>query len=244
VTIESVFASKFPGALDEDTFVRTTIESLDPMGFRPDNTLACLATCRDEISQSWAEVVTEYLGRPFVLTGLGGLILAGKTGFGAALSHAPNPDGRERYLFLAGPHMAVGRVGELGLCERSGRSGASTACGALTAVLGELQEGAVGPTDDPEDVELGWLRKRIEASLSGRAVPDLLQLTRLVHDVIVDDMARMLAASVDVSKIDYAVASGIQIHAPGGSNFIQPGKFFAVVEGECRQVERVSEVPK
>ena len=83
MSFDRVLGSTFPGAVDESAFVSATPTALQPLGFSRENTLACLATCRDEISQSWAISVTEAWGYPFSLTGLGGLILAGRVGFGA-----------------------------------------------------------------------------------------------------------------------------------------------------------------
>lgn len=228
--------SIFPEALSEHGFVLATATALEPLGFSPDNSMPCLATCRDEISQSWAEAVNQVWGQAFCLTGLGGLVLAGKTGFGAALSHAPNPGGRERYVFMAGPHIAVGPAGEAGECMRPGRSGLSTACGALAAVLGELKANEIGATDDPDDVEIGWLRRRLGDAAQGREVKDLFELTLLTHDVIAADLDKTLAAVVDTSTTDYAVVTGIQIHASGNRNLIQPKTFYAVVDGKRQEV--------
>jgi hypothetical protein len=243
LSFDRFLGSTFPGAVDESAFVSATSTALQPLGFSRENTLACLATCRDEISQSWAISVTEAWGYPFSLTGLGGLILAGRVGFGAALAHAPNPDGRERYLFLAGPHVAIGTDGEPGVCARPGRSGSSTACGALAAVLKELQADGVGPVNDPDDVEIGWLRQRVSAAAAGREIGDLFDLTVLTHDLIAAELERTLADVVDTSKTDYAVATGIQIHAPGDRNLIQPRAFYANINGERRQVPSNLELP-
>ena len=234
MSFERALESAFPGALPETDFVRSTAAALEPHGFRPDNTMPCVASCRDEISQSWAARVTEVWGAPFCLTGLGGWILAGKTGFGAALAHAPDPDGRERYLFLAGPHIAFGAEGEPGVCRREGRSGPSSACGALAAILGEVQAGTLGATGDPDDLELGALRRSVGKSALESGVSDLISLTHLTHDLIADDLERMLGSVVDTTRTDYAVRTGVQIHLPEGENRIWPGRSFAVVGGVRR----------
>ena len=161
MSFERVLAEHFAGALPEGSFVASVRAALEPHGFRRGNTMPCVASCRDEISQSWAARVDEVWGAPFCLSGLGGLILAGRTGFGAALAHAPNPGGRERYVFFAGPHVAIGPGGEAGLCSREGRSGDSTACGAVAALLGEIEAGRLGATDDADDLELSQLRLRV-----------------------------------------------------------------------------------
>lgn len=222
----------YPGALAESSFVTATSTALEPFGFTRHNTMACLATDRDETCQSWVESVTELWGRPYCLSGLGGLILAGRSGFRAALSHGPNHGGRERYIFIAGPHIAVGPDGEAGVCARRGRAGASIACGALAAILAEIQSDNPGATDDPNDIEMGWLRRKLSAAAAGREISDLYELTALAHDVIADDLERVLAEIIDTNRIDYAVATGTQVHMPGNVNLIQPGIFYAVVNGE------------
>jgi hypothetical protein len=236
MSFDSVCESNFPKALAEADFVRGMASALEPMGFNRNTAMACVASCRDEISQSWAEAATEVWGYPFCLTGLGGLILAGKTGFGAALSHAPNPGGRERYVFMAGPHIAIGEDGAAGVCSRPDRSGPSTACGALAAALKELQSGEIGPIDDADDVEIGWLRRRLGEAAAGKEIGNLFELTHLTHEVIAGDLERLLPQVVDTSTTDYAVATGIQIHAPGNKNMIQPKSFYAVINGERQEV--------
>ena len=147
-------------------------------------------------------------------------------------------------MFLAGPHVAIGADGEPGVCTRPGRSGPSSACGALAAVLKELQAGRGGSVNDPGDIEMGWLRQRISAAASGREIADLVELTVLMHDLIADELERTLADVVDASRTDYAVATGIQIHAPGGRNLIQPRTFYANIDGDRRKVKSEWEIPR
>ena len=161
MTFDTVLRDTFPGAMDELEFVRATQQALQPLGFLRKSTLVCVATCRDEISQSKVDHVRDLWGLSFNLAGLAGMTFAGKTGFGAALHHAPQVGGRERYVFYAGPHVGIGPEGEPGVVEREGRQEPSTACGALLALLGELQGDRLGAENDPDDVEQGLIRQRI-----------------------------------------------------------------------------------
>lgn len=226
----------FPGAVAETEFVRATASALEPIGFDRKSTLPCVATCRDELCQSLVEAVGARWSVPFVLSGLAGLILAGKSGFAAALSHAPDAGGRERYLFVAAPHVAIGAGGEPGLCRRPGRSGTTAACGALAAVLGELEAGSLGSFDDPDDVELSRLRQRVGKPAGESGVADLFALTSTAHDVIRAELESSLAEVVDTARIDYAVATGVQIHGPAGETLFWPGGGYAVVDGARREI--------
>lgn len=59
------------------------------------------------------------------------MLFLGKTGFLAAQHHAPNEEGRERYVYFALPHIGVDAKGEIGRHDRPGRLQPSHACGAL-----------------------------------------------------------------------------------------------------------------
>jgi hypothetical protein len=242
MSFTNVLRDRFPGAMDEREFVRTTQQVLQPHGFMRESTLACVATCRDEISQSKVDHVRALWGHSFNLAGLAGMTFAGKTGFGAALGHAPQVNGRERYVFYAGPHVGIGPDGEPGVVEREGRQDPSMACGALLGLLGELQGNRLGAIHDSDDVEQGLIRKQIGAPLmsSQEALPDLFELTHLTHDVILNNVERILAATIDPSKVDHAVITGIQIHGPGMKNYIQPCVTYAVVDGVRRPVSLAS----
>ena len=51
------------------------------------------------------------------------------------MAHAPVVDGKERYVFWVAPHTALSGDNVHGKVWRPGRAKASTACGALLAVL-------------------------------------------------------------------------------------------------------------
>ena len=75
------------------------------------------------------------------IDGLAGFTAAGLTGLGAGMSHSPtDPNGRERYVFFAMPHIAVDSSGRAGDCIRAGRAGCSHACGALIKLQPKFTE--------------------------------------------------------------------------------------------------------
>jgi hypothetical protein len=86
---------------------------------------------------------------------------SGRTGFKAAMAHAPVVDGKERYVFWVAPHIAFSGNNEVGKVWRPGRAKASTACGALLAVLREIQDGRVNVQLDPGDIEMSLLKQHI-----------------------------------------------------------------------------------
>ena len=217
-------------------------------GSGPTPRLPAWRSAATKSASRWHFTSTVSWGQPFNLAGLAGMIFAGKTGFGAAESHSPNGDERERYVFFAAPHIAIGAGGEPGLCERVHRSGPSSACGALVALLGEIGKGELGPTDDADDVELGLIRQRLGSRLVGTTgldgnAHDLLSLTCSAHDVIREDLERIVATTVDPAKADHAVVTGVQIHGPGGRNYIQPRVAYAVVGGKRQQLPFSQESP-
>ena len=112
------------------------------------------------------------------------------------------------------------------------------------ALLGELQDDRLGAENDPDDVEQGLIRQRIGGPLtcSREVLPDLFGLTHLTHDVILNDIERILAVTVDPRKADHAVITGIQIHGPGMKNYIQPRAMYAVVDGSRRPVALASDI--
>ena len=92
-----------------------------------------------------------------------------------------------------GPHVGIGPGGEPGVVAREGREAPSSACGALLALLGDLEAGLSGVVPDPDDLEQGLIRERIGTKLAGGPTPHLFELTRVTHDTIGGDLERLLA---------------------------------------------------
>eukprot|EP00961_Rhodomonas_salina_P002487 34661-Rhodomonas_salina.1 len=80
------------------------------------------------------------------------MVFCGRTGFKAAMAHAPMVDGKEKYIFWVAPHIALPIHGETGTVYRPGREKPSTACGALLAVLGEMKANKINMHLDPSDL--------------------------------------------------------------------------------------------
>jgi hypothetical protein len=230
-----ILQKHFDRVFREHDFVRGGLEALSPYGFTADNTLACVSLCRDEISSPLAASVREVWGESFNLSGLAGMFFVGRTGLSAAIHHAPRVDRRQRYVFYAVPHIAVGEGDSLGLCRRKGIR-ESNACGALCTFLAELKAGGPSLAMDQDDLEMSLLRLRLVKEIPHGRLPDLLELTRLTQKVIVADLERAIETVLDPETSDYAMLTGIQIHT-GEGNFVQSLPGYVLVRGRREAVE-------
>lgn len=149
----------FPSYLSEEDFIKKTYHTLNTFGFYTNNTLPLACICRDEICQSIINHIHNQWGETFNLASLGAMFIAGKTGLMAAISHAPETEERERYVFYAFPHIAINKNGELGKCARFGIA-ESTACGALICFYNEWHTKNLKPVIDEDDIEISILKKK------------------------------------------------------------------------------------
>ena len=60
-------------------------------------------------------------------------------------------------------------------------------------------------------------------------VPDLLELTRIAQKVILSDLEKAINSVVDITKSDYALITGIQVHGPE-NNYVWPSICYAVID--------------
>jgi hypothetical protein len=223
---------EFPGAIPQDRFVARSYEALGQHGFRAENTIAFASVCRDEITLSLVEDIEKTWGEVFVFSSLGGMLTLGKTGFLAAQQHAPIEDGRERYAYYALPHIAINAQGEFGIYYRPGRQEASHACGALVAFQHELANGSLQLALDPDDLEQSVLKQHLLRKIRYGDVPNLLALTRIAYAAILEELERMIQLTVDSTRSDYGVITGIQIHDPEGRHFVWPGASYVLKDGK------------
>jgi hypothetical protein len=251
MAFEKVIHKYFDRVFTEVDFVKKTYNDLKKYGFNDENAIASVCICRDEISQSLRSIIKHVWGEAFNLSSLGGMFFAGKTALKSAMHHAPIVDGKERYVYFAFPHIAIGAKGQLGFCRRRGRAEESNACGALNAVLKELkgnllsysvipphpplEKGGWGDLIDNGDIEFSLLKMRLSKELPPGKIPDLLKLTKMTLKAIQSDFRSALKKIVDPKKCDYAFLTGIQINAPDG-NYIWPAECYAFVNGIKKDV--------
>lgn len=238
--------------MQDEMFVRAVAKELFGLGFSRDNCIALVNTCRDEVCRPLAKYIDQVFGMSFNISGLGGLINCGKTGFKAGMSHSPefpcDRDGkpRERYVFFAFPHVSIGESGEVGSLLRRGRGKSSNACGALIAIKNDLRVG-IEEEEDPDDVEYVTLKKKISLKPVcrnfGSGGPTLVDVTKAALQVITDDLETLISMTVDPEVADYAVITGVQIHSgnqiPGEPfrldrtvDYVAPGAMYAIIRGE------------
>lgn len=112
---------------------------LNKHGYTTETSINLVSTCRDELCRPFTELLDKQWKPYFNIASLAGFVFCGRTGFKAAMAHAPVVNGREKYVFWVASHIALDAEGNVGNCERHGRDYPSSACGALLAVLGGIQ---------------------------------------------------------------------------------------------------------
>ncbi len=221
----------FPSAAWADSIVASTRAVLYDHGFTADNTIACVCTCRDELTRGLHRAIHGAWGEAFNFSSLGGMVLLGHTGFNAALAHAPTQFDRERYVFVAAPHIGLDPERGLGYCRRPGRAELSPACGALAATAAHFAKTSDPGELDPEDLELSLIRRRLGPLLTEGEHPATDRIVELAQQAAQSDLERLIEQHIDPDHADWAVISGIQIHAPHGEAFALRADY-AVVSGK------------
>ena len=258
-----VVTKEFDSAIGMDDFLFRTEVMLRRFEFTTDNSIALTSLCRDEITFPLKNAIDDIFGYSMDLDGLGGIISAGTTGLGAGLSHSPTDHitGKERYVFFAMPHIAIDAEGRVGSIMRSGRRGQSCACGALVKLqpmFKQYKEGKMTCDEhayDELDPEFSILQKRLISAVDKEDIPkagyDLAEVTRLADRVIRRDLDALIERTVDVSKADYAVCTGIQIHSTTANQriwhpaleFVAPTSMYVVKDGVRHDMDVLSVDP-
>ncbi|QER42622.1 hypothetical protein F1847_07675 [Thermodesulfobacterium sp. TA1] len=235
MVIKPILERLFGRFYKEYDFVKKSYDVLKSFGFTYDNAIASVCVCRDEISQTVRSHVKRMWGEAFNFSSLAGLFTAGKTGMKAFISHAPQVDGKERYVFYAFSHIAIDENENLGVCKRKGLE-KSHACGALCLFLNELSSKKISIRLDENDLEESILKRRLLREIPYGEIPDLLTLTKITLKVIKEDLENVIEKVVDPQKSDYAVFTGIQVHGPE-ENYIVPDEAYVVFNGEKKKLE-------
>jgi hypothetical protein len=253
----------FPTALGVDDFLSRLEIALFSHGFTGENSIAMSNLCRDEVTSGLKHKIDAVFGSSFNTNGLGGVLTCGVTGVKAGLSHSPvsAASGKERYVFLSFPHIAIDAEGAVGAIARPGRPSASCACGALNAALIDIQASGLDANckvpgqHDPLDPEYSILKQRLARriryeGLTGADVAalDLCEMTRVADRTITDDLEYLIKHSVDTRRADYAVVTGVQVHSWGrkyngeGPNleYIAPSTVYTVVNGQRTYLDLAS----
>jgi len=221
-----VLQKTFPGCVPERLLVDHMSTVLESHGFGPAHSINMVSTCRDEICSSLMKSIDERFGKPsFDISSLAGMVFCGRTGFKAAMTHAPssNRDSKERYVFWVAPHMAFSGENAPGEVWRPGQEKISHACGALLAVQESIRTGKLGLRFDEDDLEMSFLKQEAMNYIEYGSVPSLVNLTYAIHQCISDRVRHTAADAVNLERADYVIISGIQVHAGFSENFFWPG---------------------
>ncbi|KYC35253.1 hypothetical protein WA1_08845 [Scytonema hofmannii PCC 7110] len=219
--------SHFPGTLPLESYMSKTYECLSDHGLTDENTMGMVAICRDEITDPLFDAVIRYWGKTFNCCSLAGFVTMGKTGLAAACDHTPIFEGLRRFTFYAMPHIAISRYGEIGKVYRKGLDKPSHACGALEAIVKELELGCLNLETDMQDIEQSIVRQKILSTLKYGDKPDLVGITKLACQIISQDIEKLLK-TLNSSVFNYAVMTGIQIHGPLETQWVYPQNFYVV----------------
>jgi len=106
----------------------------------------------------------------------------------------------------------------------------------LVAFKKELPAGPLSLEFDPYDIEQSLLKQRLLRKIRYGEVPDLVTLTKLTHEIIVEDLKKMIELTVKPTKSDVAVLTGIQIHARENMSYVWPGMLYVVVNQEQHEI--------
>lgn len=232
----------FAGAMLEAGYVASTADVLARHGFTTDNTLACVAGCRDEIATPLINDVETSWGPPFSLVSLAGMLTAGRTGLSAAVHHAPIEGGKRRMVFYAMPHIAISEAGTVGEVRRPGVRSPSRACGALHALQQHLTSGGNELGFDHLDAEQSLLTARLVPALSAEAVPSLVDLVQLTAQTIEDDLWELFQHVAAGQPVDGALFTGVQVHGPGGATYVWPRSGYVLVDGDVQVIDHHSPI--
>ncbi len=125
------------------------------------------------------------------------------------------------------PHIAISQDGTVGEVYREGLEHVSHACGALSAIVEELQSGHLQLMTDMQDIEQSMIRQKLISAIEYGDKPDLAAMTQLASRIIAQDVAQLLSP-LDSSVFNYAVITGVQIHGPLDTQWIYPQEFYLV----------------
>jgi len=214
----------FPRAVPEKVLVEHVSKVLNKHGYTTDTSINLVSTCRDEICRPFvSEIDKVWHTNSFNISSLGGMVFCGRTGFKAAMAHAPVVDGQERYVFWVAPHIAVSLEGIVGKIFRFGMDHPSSACGALLAVLNEVKSLQLNVGLDPTDLEQSLLKQRLVSHIRYGHVPSLVELTYAAYECILKEVMETAKKAIDINHCEYVIVAGIQVHGPLDTNFFWPG---------------------
>lgn len=221
----------FPGAFTQKEFLACIGELLDERGFKYAKTIVGVSVCMEkpscflvkDLQTDWKTVCdcSTLSGMPFV----------GNTAF--LKMQQLVPDKEEGYfVFLAFPHIRWNPskpITEAGV-ERQGPS--FSGCLGLVNFQKERDYGSRRKPLDWDNTEQSLIHQSLWRRQGIDAVSDIVCLTQLTYQIILDDVERLAVQFLDSRKCHYAIVTGVQIHGPDLQDWIWPGRMYAVTHGK------------
>lgn len=227
---------KFPKAKDFMIYLGEANQVLNKLGFTKENTLPALSICRDEILTDFKSAVTISWGNPFILGGLAGVLISGKTGLAAFSHHAQNIDDDTRFFFVIAPHIGIGENGKLCSTKRKNRKGHSSACGSLVNVLVKFQaqNGNFEPAFRKDDIGQSFVETCLapfQKEILSAKDPEIAMVEK-AFEVTLRDLETYVKEIPDFVNSHVAVLGGIIINASFGfQDFFVPRTFYVSKNG-------------
>ncbi|MDR9418567.1 hypothetical protein [Gracilimonas sp.] len=160
------------------------------------NTLWATSICSDEVNQSLHELDKYFKAfGPFIMGGISGIPFAGKTGFGAFVSHIPDAGGA---VVIYGPHIGITKDGIIGKVNREGQDHPSSCCGSLIAGLDNINKGNVLHVSH-DDYQQGQVNKVLIENYEEikKADNDVIATTEIVYNQIKRELEDIIGASLE-----------------------------------------------
>lgn len=200
-SFEDAMEHHFPGSFEAQDWLDTTYVVLENRHFNAENSLACISVCRDFLASGLVKQVNDKWGAAVNGSSIAGFLALGKTGLrGTLSSNAPRGFDRDRYVFIAMPHLAISASGAVGSPE-----------GLLGRFHKELEKGEVSLIDDPLDSEYDVAKKKLLQKHNFGPVPSLIKLTKSAATIARETLEELIKEVVPLETSDVAVLVGVQV---------------------------------
>jgi hypothetical protein len=210
-SFEDAMEKLFPQSFEAQDWLDTTQVILGTRGFTKENSLACVSVCRDFLALRLVQQVNDTWGGAVNGSSIAGFLALGKTGLSTLLSNAPPGYDRDRYVFIAMPHLAISASGTLGSPE-----------GLLGRFRKELEKGKVELAEDPLDSEYCAAKQKLLQKHNFGPVPSLATLTKTAAVIAEETLEELIFGAkgeggvykggvVPTETADVTVLVGVQV---------------------------------
>ena len=212
----------FPLSFEAEDWLDTTQVILGARGFTKENSLACISACRDilavdvvaQVNEKWADSNGNFP----VINGssIAGFMALGKTGMRTLLENAPPGYDRDRFVFIAMPHLAINEGGQLGSPE-----------GMLGRFRKELEQHNVSLHEDPLDSEYCAAKTKLLQKHNFGPVPSLATLTKTAATIASETLDALIKETISLETADVSVLVGVQVRGPNKRDYVYTHEFYS-----------------